>query len=148
MKLTSILLNRQGKKSRDSRAFIYAVVLPLASVLFASTANAGAVASSSVASSALESQARIQYLVTLQERQRKLLEFLLQDWQLDDPPANSVFLFKERRPTLPSLAVVFACPELPEAVRLEQVLLANQLNGGSVVDFILPDPPRRGPPDA
>lgn len=143
MKLTSILLNRQGKKSRDSRAFIYAVVLPLASVLFASTALSGA----NVAGLS-DSQVRTQQISALQERQRKLLEFLLQDWQLDDPPGESVEFFQDNRPSSPSLAVVFGCPELPDSVGLDGVFLSNYLNHAVEERLSFPGTPRRGPPCA
>lgn len=143
MKLTSFLLNRPGKKSRDHRAFIFAVVLPLASVLFVTSATHGL-----SAASASESCARVQQIGALQERQRRLLEFLLQEWQLDDPPAaaESILLSFERRLPTPSLAVVFACPVLPETVRLQRQLLSTT-NTPDLFDHAYPlDPPRRGPP--
>jgi hypothetical protein len=120
MKFTSALLNRPGTKSRDHRAFLFAVVLPLASVLFMGPAGNGLQAFSSTVTSE-GTQARQQNILALQERQRRFLEFLLEEWSLEDPPSAEAHAYERGpRAKFPTYAVVFSCPKPPVALLLSR----------------------------
>lgn len=117
MKFASALLNRPGTKSRDHRAFLFAVVLPLASMLLMGAAGNGLQALSTVTTEG--TQARQQNLLALQERQRRFLEFLLEEWSLEDPPSAEANAYERApRAKFPTYAVVFSCPKPPVALLL------------------------------